>query len=232
MFGLLPRTALRGSLKATSVSYAISPFLSSRCRLQAPLQHSLANSIRPFTAAGALRNDVKSGDPTPKLTTSTAPDSQPKQPAGNEEGYDLLQSLIETAGAPRSSSARGGGRSGGFGSRSGGLESGGAGVSLSSTGSYERGPFAKYGGRTVQVVSSAAENGVGNDTSEADFAAAVRRLNSIVKANGVQRDFRAQKFYEKPHDTRVRLNSQRHRRRFLAGVKRLVRLVKEQRKYM
>lgn len=91
-----------------------------------------------------------------------------------------------------------------------------------------RGPFAKYSGRTREVRAS---GGFGGGQGS-DLGSAVRSLTQTLKQNNVFQDYRTQKFYEKPHDRRVRLASQRHRKRFLAGVKRLVGLVKEQRKYM
>lgn len=82
----------------------------------------------------------------------------------------------------------------------------------------DSGPFATYAGRTKTV-----ENG--------DISAAFRALGTTLRVNSVQRDYRYQKFYEKPSNKRVRLNRERHRARFARGVKRLVMLVKEQRKY-
>ena len=82
---------------------------------------------------------------------------------------------------------------------------------------------------TTAPSSSSASGGGGNGS---DLQGAMRALTITLKQNNVFQDYRTQKFYEKPHDRRVRLASQRHRRRFLAGVKRLVNLVKEQRKYM
>lgn len=81
------------------------------------------------------------------------------------------------------------------------------------------GPFSTYAGRTKAV-----ENG--------DLTAAFRSLNSTLRNNSVAREYRTQKFYEKPSNKRVRLNRERHRKRFLSGVKRLVNLVKEQRKFL
>ncbi|CCG84155.1 protein of unknown function [Taphrina deformans PYCC 5710] len=81
------------------------------------------------------------------------------------------------------------------------------------------GPFSTYAGRTKEV-----KNG--------DISAAFRALNSTLRNNSVARDYRTQKFYEKPSNKRVRLNRERHRKRFLSGVKRLVNLVKEQRKFL
>lgn len=79
-------------------------------------------------------------------------------------------------------------------------------------------PFVMFSGRTRPVV-----NG--------DISAAFRSLNQTLKVNNVAKDYRTQKFHEKPSNKRVRLARERHRRRFLSGVKRLVNLVKEQRKF-
>lgn len=81
------------------------------------------------------------------------------------------------------------------------------------------GPFSTYAGRTRPVV-----NG--------DLGPAFRQLNNTLRNNNVAKDYRTQKFYEKPSNKRVRLNRERHRKRFLSGVKRLVNLVKEQRKFL
>lgn len=83
--------------------------------------------------------------------------------------------------------------------------------------STKTGPFVAYQGRTKQV-----RNG--------DIATAFKELNSTIRINAVARDYKKQKFYEKPSDLRNRLSRERHRRRFLSGVKRLVGLVKQTRK--
>jgi ribosomal protein S21 len=64
-----------------------------------------------------------------------------------------------------------------------------------------------------------------------DIVGAFRQLGSVLKQNNVMREFKQQKFYEKPSDKRGRLSRERHRKRFLVGVRRLVGLVKEQRKF-
>lgn len=80
-------------------------------------------------------------------------------------------------------------------------------------------PFTTYSGRTKPVI-------------DGDVAGAFRSLNTTLRNNMVAKEYRTQKFYEKPSDKRVRLNRERHRKRFLSGVKRLVNLVKEQRKFL
>ena len=80
------------------------------------------------------------------------------------------------------------------------------------------GPFEVYRGRT-------------KDVKDGDIAGAFKSLNITLKNNSVAKHYKTQKFYEKPSDKRVRLNRERHRKRFLSGVKRLVNLVKEQRKF-
>lgn len=79
-------------------------------------------------------------------------------------------------------------------------------------------PFVGFAGRTKPVV-------------DGDIAGAFKSLGITLRNNNVAKDYRTQKFYEKPSDKRVRLNRERHRKRFLLGVKRLVGLVKEQRKF-
>lgn len=80
------------------------------------------------------------------------------------------------------------------------------------------GPFVAFRGRTKEVV-----NG--------DITGAFRTLGQTLRVNNVAKDYRTQKFHEKPSNKRGRLARERHRRRFLSGVKRLVSLVKEQRKF-
>ncbi len=72
--------------------------------------------------------------------------------------------------------------------------------------------------------------GRSKDITNGDLAGAVRSLNLVLRLNNVKLDQREQKFYEKPHDRRIRLSSERHRKRFKAGVRRLVSVVKEMRK--
>ncbi|ORY79030.1 hypothetical protein BCR37DRAFT_394373 [Protomyces lactucae-debilis] len=89
---------------------------------------------------------------------------------------------------------------------------------LNSRNAPSRGPFASYSGRTKTVM-------------QGDIQGAFRQLGSVLRQNNVMREFRQQKFYEKPSDKRGRLSRERHRKRFLLGVRRLVGLVKEQRKF-
>ncbi|AQZ14827.1 MRP21 (YBL090W) [Zygosaccharomyces parabailii] len=69
-------------------------------------------------------------------------------------------------------------------------------------------------GRTVDVYN--------NDT-----AAACRQLNSLMFANKIPQDKRAQRFYMKPGKVAENKRSQRHRKDFMKGFKRLIEVVKD-----
>ncbi|CCX16401.1 hypothetical protein FPQ18DRAFT_16464 [Pyronema domesticum] len=59
----------------------------------------------------------------------------------------------------------------------------------------------------------------------ADVAQAFMRLRSILSQNRVQKDVYSQRFHERPGLKRKRLASERHRRRFKEGFKRMVSIV-------
>ncbi|KAA8894934.1 hypothetical protein FN846DRAFT_894624 [Sphaerosporella brunnea] len=65
---------------------------------------------------------------------------------------------------------------------------------------------------------------------QGDVAQAFMRLRSIISQNKVRQDFHYQKFHERPGLKRKRLRSERHRRRFKEGFKRMVALVMDMRK--
>lgn len=69
-------------------------------------------------------------------------------------------------------------------------------------------------GRTVDVFN--------NDTSNA-----FRQLNSIMFSNKIPQDSRNQRFYMKPGKVAELKKSQRHRRDFMKGFKRLIDIVKD-----
>lgn len=69
-------------------------------------------------------------------------------------------------------------------------------------------------GRTVDVFN--------NDTSSA-----FRQLNSIMFANKIPQDSRNQRFYMKPGKVAELKRSQKHRRDFMKGFKRLIEIVKD-----
>ncbi|QLL31577.1 hypothetical protein HG536_0B04410 [Torulaspora globosa] len=69
-------------------------------------------------------------------------------------------------------------------------------------------------GRTVDVFN--------NDT-----ASAFRQLNSIMFANRIPQDSRNQRFYMKPGKVAELKRSQKHRRDFMKGFKRLIEIVKD-----
>ncbi|KAL7276295.1 hypothetical protein RUND412_000709 [Rhizina undulata] len=63
-----------------------------------------------------------------------------------------------------------------------------------------------------------------------DLAQAFTRLRYIVTSNNVKYDERRQKFHERPGMKRKRLRSERHRKRFKAGFKRMIKVVLEMKK--
>ncbi|KAF8253181.1 hypothetical protein K440DRAFT_627440 [Wilcoxina mikolae CBS 423.85] len=63
-----------------------------------------------------------------------------------------------------------------------------------------------------------------------DLAQAFMRLKSIISQNKVRQDFHIQKFHERPGLKRKRLRSERHRRRFKEGFKRMVSIVMDMKK--
>ncbi|QLQ79090.1 hypothetical protein HG537_0B04380 [Torulaspora globosa] len=69
-------------------------------------------------------------------------------------------------------------------------------------------------GRTVDVFN--------NDTANA-----FRQLNSIMFANKIPQDSRNQRFYMKPGKVAELKRSQKHRREFMKGFKRLIEIVKD-----
>ncbi|SCU87119.1 LAMI_0D04808g1_1 [Lachancea mirantina] len=60
-----------------------------------------------------------------------------------------------------------------------------------------------------------------------DTSGAFRQLNSIVFANRIAQDRRSQRFYLKPGKAKEMRRSQRHRRDFMKGFKRLIEVVKD-----
>lgn len=69
-------------------------------------------------------------------------------------------------------------------------------------------------GRTVDVFN--------NDTANA-----CRQLNSMMFANNIAQDKRAQRFYLKPGKVAEMKKSQKHRKDFMKGFKRLIEIVKD-----
>lgn len=69
-------------------------------------------------------------------------------------------------------------------------------------------------GRTVDVYNN-------------DSASAFRQLNSIMFANKIPQDSRNQRFYMKPGKVAELKRSQKHRRDFMKGFKRLIEIVKD-----
>ena len=65
------------------------------------------------------------------------------------------------------------------------------------------------------------------DVNNGDTATAFRLLNSIVNANNIPGDKRSQRFYIKPGKKAEMKRSQRHRREFMKGFKRLMDIVKD-----
>jgi small subunit ribosomal protein MRP21 len=63
-----------------------------------------------------------------------------------------------------------------------------------------------------------------------DLAQAFMRLKSIISQNKVRQDFHSQRFHERPGLKRKRLRSERHRRRFKEGFKRMVSIVMDMKK--
>lgn len=63
-----------------------------------------------------------------------------------------------------------------------------------------------------------------------DVSQALMRLRSILSQNKVRQDFHMQKFHERPGLKRKRLASERHRRRFKEGFKRMVSIVLDMKK--
>lgn len=56
---------------------------------------------------------------------------------------------------------------------------------------------------------------------------AFQRLNSIIRSNQISRDKRNQRFYLKPGKAKEMRRSQKHRREFMKGFKRLIDVVKD-----
>ncbi|OLL21945.1 37S ribosomal protein mrp21, mitochondrial [Neolecta irregularis DAH-3] len=71
-----------------------------------------------------------------------------------------------------------------------------------------------YAGRSVAI-------------DRGDLSFAFRKLHHILKNNNVRQQFRRQKYYEKPSVKAKRLRSERHRKMFKEGVKRLVNIVRD-----
>ncbi|ODQ51243.1 hypothetical protein SAICODRAFT_48158, partial [Saitoella complicata NRRL Y-17804] len=59
---------------------------------------------------------------------------------------------------------------------------------------------------------------------------AFRSLNTVLSRNNVKRQYRQQMFFERATDKRVRLRSQRHRKRFREAVQELILTVKDMKK--
>jgi len=60
------------------------------------------------------------------------------------------------------------------------------------------------------------------------LARAYRNLNRVLNENQVRRELKRQERFEGPSDKRVRLNSERHRRRFKVAVGKAVSLAMRQ----
>lgn len=76
--------------------------------------------------------------------------------------------------------------------------------------------------RLTGVVAGRTVNVFNNDTSNA-----FRQLNGIMFANKIPQDSRNQRFYMKPGKVAEMKKSQRHRRDFMKGFKRLIEIVKD-----
>lgn len=76
--------------------------------------------------------------------------------------------------------------------------------------------------RLTGVVAGRTVNVFNNDTSNA-----FRQLNAIMFANNIAQDKRAQRFYMKPGKVAEMKRSQKHRRDFMKGFKRLIEIVKD-----
>jgi len=63
-----------------------------------------------------------------------------------------------------------------------------------------------------------------------DVAQAFMKLRSVISQNKVRQDWNRQRFHERPGSKRKRLKSERHRRRFKEGFKRMVRVVLDMKK--
>lgn len=57
-----------------------------------------------------------------------------------------------------------------------------------------------------------------------DVGSAYKRLNKVLMENNVRRELKRGEYFEKGSDKRVRLNSERHRRRFKDAVGKAVSL--------
>lgn len=78
------------------------------------------------------------------------------------------------------------------------------------------------GSRLTGVVAGRTVNVFNSDTSNA-----FRQLNGIMFANKIPQDSRNQRFYMKPGKVAELKKSQRHRRDFMKGFKRLIEIVKD-----
>ncbi|EPX75215.1 ribosomal protein subunit Mrp21 [Schizosaccharomyces octosporus yFS286] len=67
---------------------------------------------------------------------------------------------------------------------------------------------------------------VGNSLTKA-----FRQVDRICMRNNVPRQFKNQRYYEKPSEKRSRLRSEAHRAKFRAGIIRLVNLAKNMRRW-
>jgi ribosomal protein S21 len=65
---------------------------------------------------------------------------------------------------------------------------------------------------------------------QTDVAQAFMRLKSILSQNRVKQDFFLQKFHERPGKKRKRLRSERHRKRFKEGFRRMIAVVMDMKK--
>lgn len=76
--------------------------------------------------------------------------------------------------------------------------------------------------RLTGVVAGRTVNVFNNDTANA-----FRQLNSIMFANNIAQDKRSQRFHMKPGKVAEMKRSQKHRRDFMKGFKRLIEIVKD-----
>jgi ribosomal protein S21 len=60
--------------------------------------------------------------------------------------------------------------------------------------------------------------------TNSDVGLAFRRLNRVLQENNIKKELRRQEYFESPSDKRVRLDSERHRKRFAVAVGRAVSL--------
>ncbi len=65
------------------------------------------------------------------------------------------------------------------------------------------------------------------DVFTGNTAAAFQRLGAVVRANGIMRDKRSQRFYLKPGKAREMRRSRKHRKEFMKSFKHLIEVVKD-----